>query len=62
MHWARLPALCRSFPLPVYFTRGTEYKSMLLSQFLPFLSPMDCVHVSILSLPALQIGSSVPSF
>ena len=57
--------LCQLFPLGTYFTYGNIYVSMLLSQFvLPSLSslcPKSVLYVCV-SIPALQIGSSVPFF
>ena len=58
---SELPVPRSSFPLAVYFTHGSVYMSMLLSQFvLPSSSPHPCVHRSTLyihiSNPALQIG------
>ena len=48
-----------------YFTQGSEYMSMLLSQFVP-LSPSLTVSISLfsmfVSLPTLQISSSVSIF
>ena len=61
----RLPVLYSTFPLAIYFIHDRVYMSMLLSQFIPP-SPSSCVHMSILyicvSIPALKILSSVPSF
>ena len=52
-------------PLAIYLTYGTEYVSMLLS-IRPPVSFSLCVHRSVLyvcvSVAALQMGSSVPSF
>ena len=56
--WTRLKRLSSS--------SSSVYMSKLLSQFVPFPQSLLCVHMSILyiyvSIPALQIGSSVPSF
>ena len=51
-----------NFPLALCFTHGNVYVSVLLSQFVPpFPSPTvsTCLCVCV-SIPALQIGSSVP--
>ena len=62
-HWGELPVLYSSFPQAVL--HGSVYTSMLPSQFIPLSFP-HCVHMSVLyicvSIPALQIGSSVPFF
>ena len=34
-HQTDLPVLCSSFPLAIYFTDGSAYMSMLLSNFFP---------------------------
>ena len=48
-----------------YFTQGSVYMSVLISQFVPP-SPSPRIHMSVLyvcvSIPALHIGSSVPFF
>ena len=64
-HRAPHRALCvySSFPQAIYFTHGSVHMSVLLSQFIP-LSPPVCtwpLYVCV-SIPALQIGSSVPFF
>ena len=60
---AELLVLYRRFPLAMYFTHGSVHMSVLISLFIPPTSPCD-VHMSLLyaciSIPALQIGSSVP--
>ena len=38
-HRTELPVLYSSFPLASYFTHGSVYKSMLLSQFIPYPVP-----------------------
>ena len=59
--WA--PCAFPRFPLASSFTPGSVYMSVLISLFIPPASPCD-VHMSLLdtciSIPALQIGSSVP--
>ena len=64
-HRAELLAVYSRFPLAIYFTRGGLYTSMLLSVY-PTLSFLCCIYRSILSLcmsiPVLQIGSSVYHF
>ena len=64
-HRAELPVLYGRFPLAIYFTHGSVFMSNLISQFIPP-SPQPHVHMCILyvcvSIPALQIGSSVPFF
>ena len=54
------------FPLAIYFTYGNRYVSMLLSQFVPPSSSptvsASLFSMSVSSIAALQIGSSVPSF
>ena len=61
-HRTELPVLYSRFPLDTCFTYGTVHMSVLISQ--PSL--LHCVHMSLLyvciSISALQIGSSVPSF
>ena len=64
--WA-LRAIYSSFPLASYFTCGSVYMSMPLSQFIPLSPPLHpCVHRSVLyictAIPALRIGSPVPFF
>ena len=70
-HWSRLSpsiglgSLCYAVPShPLCILHVVLYISQRysLSSSCPFLSPMDCVHESILSSLALQIGSSVPFF
>ena len=40
-HHCELPAVCNNFPLAIYFTYGSVYVSMLLSQFAhTLLSPL----------------------
>ena len=61
-----LPASNSKFPLPICFTYGNIYVSILLSQFVPAF-PSLTVSRSLfsyvcLSIAALQMGSSVPSF
>ena len=42
-HRADLPVLCGCFPLAIYFTFGSVYMSMPLSQFVPaYPSPSPC--------------------
>ena len=52
-HQADLPVLCSCFPLAIYFTFGSVYKSMPLSHFVPaYPSPSPCPQVhSLVSLP-----------
>ena len=61
-YWAELPVFYSRFSLAIYFTHGSIYTSILISQFFP-LSPSPHVHMPILyisiSIPALKIGSSV---
>ena len=58
---AKLPVSYSNVSLAVYFTHSTVYVSMLLSQFVPpFPSPAG--PTTLFSIPALQIGSSVPFF
>ena len=59
--WA--PCLYCMFPLAIYFTLSSVFMSNLISQFIP-LSPspnMSILYIYV-SIPALQIGSSVPFF
>ena len=50
-HRADLPVLCSCFPLAIYFTFGSVYMSMLLSQFIPaYPSPSSCPQVHSLCL------------
>ena len=50
-HWTDLPVLCGCFPLAIYFTFGSIYKSMPLSHFVPtYLSPSPCPQVHSLRL------------
>ena len=55
---ADLPVLCGCFPLAMYFTFGSIYKSMLLSHFVPaYPSPSACpqvhsIHLRLYSCPA----------
>ena len=62
-HWVDLPVLHSSFPLAVCFMCSNAYVSVLPSQFIP-LSPSPSVSTSLFprsaSIPALQVGSSVP--
>ena len=64
---AELPVPYTSFPLAIYFTHGSAYMSMLLFQFIPP-SPSYPTHVHkfilyvCISIPAPQIGSSIPFF
>ena len=45
-HRADLLVLCGCFPLAIYFTVGSIYKSMPLSHFVPaYHSPSPCPHV-----------------
>ena len=45
-HRAELPVLCSCYPLAIYFTFGSVYMSMLLSQFVPaYPSPSLCPQV-----------------
>ena len=61
-HQAELPVLDSSFPR--YSTHGRGYMSVPPSQFVSPPLLLLCVHMSIphvsVSIPALQIGSSVP--
>ena len=66
-HWAELPVLYSRFPLAIYFTHGSVYMSILISQFLPPSSSHPApfhINMSILyvcdSIPALEQGSSLP--
>ena len=50
-HRADLPVLCGCFPLAIYFTFGSIYKSMPLSHFVPaYPSPSLCPQVHSLCL------------
>ena len=50
-HRADLPVLCGCFPLAIYFTFGSVYKSMPLSHFVPaYPSPSPCPQVHSLCL------------
>ena len=64
-HGAELLMLYSSFPLVTCFTHGRVYMAVPLSQFVPA-SPSHTVFASLFfdcnSIPALQIGSSVPFF
>ena len=57
-HRADLPVLCGCFPLAIYFTFGSIYKSMSLSHFVPaYPSPSPCpqvhsLHLCLYSCPA----------
>ena len=57
---------CSCFPLAIYFTFGSVYMSMLLSQFIPaYPSPSPCPQVHSLVCvfsPVLPLGSSEPFF
>ena len=59
-HRAGLPVLYSSFPLAL-FTHCSVYMSVLLSQFVPP-SSSPTVSTSLLSVPALQVGSSITIF
>ena len=65
-HQADLPVLCSSFPLAIYFTFGSVYKSMPLSHFVPaYPSPARVLKSGLyicIFIPALSLGSSVPFF
>ena len=57
---AGLPVLHSSFLLVIYFTHGGVYMSMLPSQFvLPSLSPDVSILYICISIPSLQVGSSI---
>ena len=60
---AELPVLYSRFPLAIYFMHGSVCMSVLCSQFFP---PCPYLTLSLLyvciSIPALQIHSSVPVF
>ena len=63
-HRAELPVLCSRLPLAIYFTYGSVYMSVLISQFIPP-SPSPSVSTRLcicISIPAQQICSSVPFF
>ena len=50
-HQADLPVLCSCFPLAIYFTFGSVYMSMPLSDFVPaYPSPSPCPQVHSLCL------------
>ena len=50
-HRADLPVLCGCFPLAIYFTFGSIYKSMPLSHFFPaYPSPSPCPQIHSLCL------------
>ena len=50
-HRANLPVLCGCFPLPSYFTFGSVYMSMPISNFVPaYPSPSPCPQVHSLCL------------
>ena len=57
-HRADIPVLCGCFPLAIYFTFGSIYKSMPLSHFIPaYPSPSPCpqvhsLHLRLYSCPA----------
>ena len=57
-HLADIPVLCSCFPLAIYFTFGSIYKSMPLSHFVPaYPSPSPCpqvhsLHLCLYSCPA----------
>ena len=57
-HRVDLPVLCGCFPLAIYFTFGSIYKSMPLSHFVPaYASPSPCpqvhsLHLCLYSCPA----------
>ena len=63
-HRADLPVLCGCFPLAIYFTFGSIYKSMPLSHFVQLTLPPPRVLKSILYIcvfiPVLPLGSSEP--
>ena len=65
-YWAALPLLHSRCPLPICYTHGSAYMSLLISQFIPPSPFPPCVYMSVLSvsvsIPALEIGSSVPFF
>ena len=54
------------FPLIIYFTHGSVYMSVLLSQFIQSSFTPRCAHMYVLYICVcilnLQIGSSVPFF
>ena len=64
-HRAELPVVHSAFPLAVCFTHTSECESTLLSRFIPPPSSarihMPILHICI-SVPAPQIGASVPFF
>ena len=64
-NWSGVPLPSPNFPLASYFTHGNVYISMSLSRFVPP-APAPAVSVSLFpmseSIPALQIGSSIPTF
>ena len=47
-YWVELPVLYSNFPLPISFTYGDIYVSMLFSQFIPP-SPSPAVSISLFS-------------
>ena len=63
-HWVELLALHNKFPLAIYSAYGNVYASVSLSS--PHRLPPRCVHRPVLylciSIPALQVGSSIPFF
>ena len=63
--WFELPPSYSKFPLAIYFAYVNVYVSVLLSIHYTLFFP-HCVHMSVLyvciSVAALPIGSSVPSF
>ena len=60
-HQADLPVLCSCFPLAIYFTFGSVYMSMPLSQFVPaYPSPSLCPQVH--SLRLRLYSSPAPRF
>ena len=63
---AELPLPHGSFPLATYFTHGSEYMSIPISQLNPLSSSPTQVHMAVLyicvCIPALQKGPLVPFF
>ena len=59
----QLSVLHHRFPLALYFTYSSVFMSNPVLQFLPP-SPALCPHVRsvCISIPALELGSSVPFF
>ena len=49
-HQAELPELRSSFPLAIYFTRGSVYESVLISQSIPPSTTFLCPHAHALHL------------